>query len=47
MTVIDTKDYFRLKEGIAIIDPEAFITIIDNYESINKNVTLNKKPNKN
>lgn len=44
MTVIDTKDYFRLKEGIAIIDPEAFITIIDNYESINKNVTLNKKP---
>lgn len=43
MSVIDTKDYYRLKEGIAIIDPNAFISIIDNYETINKNVTINAK----
>lgn len=43
MSVIDTKDYYKLKEGIAIIDPSAFISIIDNYESINKNVTINAK----
>lgn len=43
MTVIDTKDYYRLKEGISIIDPNAFIFILDNYETINQNVTLNKK----
>ena len=40
MCVIDTSDYYKLKEGIAIIDPDAFISIIDNYETINKNVTL-------
>jgi len=43
MTVIDTKDYYRLKEGISIIDENAFISIIDNYESINKNVALKNK----
>lgn len=43
MSVIDTKDYYKLKEGIAIIDPNAFISIIDNYETINKNVTINAK----
>ncbi len=42
MTVIETKDYYRLKEGISLIDPTAFISIIDNYESINKNVKINK-----
>lgn len=40
MTVIDTKDYYKLKEGIYIIDKEAFISIIDSYEVINKNKTL-------
>ena len=45
MTVIDTKDYYKLKEGITIIDPKAFISIIDNYESINKNITINAKNN--
>ena len=43
MTVIDTKDYYRLKEGVSLIDQNAFIFIIDNYEAINKNVTISKK----
>ena len=43
MSVIDTKDYYKLKEGISLIDPKAFISIIDNYETINKNVTINAK----
>lgn len=47
MTVIDTKDYYRLKEGISMIDPKAFISIIDNYESLNKNLTLNSKNTEN
>ena len=42
MTAIDTKDYYRLKEGIALIDPQAFISIVDSYEVINKNIALNK-----
>lgn len=45
MSVIDTKDYYRLKEGISLIDQNAFIFIIDNYEAINKNVTISKKIN--
>lgn len=40
MSVIDTNDYYKLKEGISLIDTNAFISIIDNYETINKNVTL-------
>lgn len=31
-TVIPTKEYYRLKEGISIIDPEAFFTVVDAYE---------------
>ena len=42
MTVMDTKDYYALREGIKTIDNEAFISIIDSYEVINKNKTLNK-----
>lgn len=45
MTVVDTKDYYKLKEGIIIIDKDAFVFIIDNYEVINKNVTISKKFN--
>lgn len=45
MTVIDTKDYYRLKEGVNLIDENAFVFIIDNYEAINKNVTISKKLN--
>lgn len=43
MTSIDTKDYFGLKEGILLIDPKAFISIVDSYEVINKNLTISKK----
>lgn len=32
MTVLPTKDYFRLKEGIKEIDKEAFYIITDTYE---------------
>lgn len=42
MTVVDTKDYYRVKQGINIIDNKAFIFIIDNYEVINKNVSIKK-----
>ena len=42
MTVINTKDYYKVKEGIEIIDPKAFISITDNYEVMNKNVKINE-----
>ncbi|MDD2636887.1 MAG: YitT family protein [Bacilli bacterium] len=42
MTVMDTKSYYVLKEGILLIDPKAFISIVDSYEVINKNVTLSR-----
>lgn len=32
MTVVDTKDYFKLKEGVIEIDPYAKIIIYDSYE---------------
>jgi len=32
MTTIPTRDYFRLKEGIHEIDPEAFFVITDSYQ---------------
>ena len=35
LAVINSKDYFKLKEGIKTIDPEAFIAITDTYESMN------------
>ena len=36
MSAIPTKDYYKLKEGIMKIDPEAFITITDSFELISK-----------
>ena len=42
MSAIQTKDYYKLREGIKKIDPEAFITITDSYEVINDNVAINK-----
>jgi len=42
MTVISTKEYYELKEGIKEIDPNAFISITDGYEVLNKNVKINK-----
>ncbi len=32
MCVVPTKEYFRLKEGISLIDEEAFFVITDSYE---------------
>mgnify|MGYP001038245619 CR=1 FL=1 len=32
MCVVPTRDYFRLKEGISLIDNEAFFVIMDAYE---------------
>lgn len=43
MSVIPTKDYYKLKEGVKVIDPEAFISITDSYEAINQNNHLKKK----
>ena len=43
MTVISTKDYFRVKEGIKEIDDKAFISITDNYEVMNKNIKINEE----
>ena len=43
MSVINTKDYFKVKEGIEIIDPKAFISITDNYEVMNKNVKITEE----
>lgn len=43
MTVINTKDYFKVKEGIQLIDPKAFISITDNYEVMNKNIKINEE----
>lgn len=31
-TVIPTREYYKLKEGIKLIDPDAFFTAIDAYE---------------
>lgn len=43
MSVISTKDYFRVKEGIQLIDPNAFISITDNYEVLNKNIKITEE----
>lgn len=43
MTVISTKDYFKVKEGIQMIDSKAFISITDNYEVMNRNVKINEE----
>ena len=36
MCVVPTRSYFKLKEGIEIIDKDAFIIITDAYELENK-----------
>lgn len=36
LTVIDSKDYFKLKEGIKIIDDGAFFAITDTYDVVNR-----------
>ena len=36
LSVISSSDYYRLKEGIKIIDPKAFIAITDTYDVVNR-----------
>lgn len=43
MCAIPTKDYYKLKEGVKMIDPKAFISITDSYEVVNPNKTLKAK----
>lgn len=43
MTVIPTKDYYKLKEGVKLIDPKVFISITDSYEVVNPNRHIEKK----
>lgn len=45
MTVVDTKKYGILKESIKRIDPKAFISVTDSYESFNKNKQIKKSTN--
>lgn len=40
MTSIDTRDYYKLKENILNIDEDAFVTITDSFEVINKNKNI-------
>lgn len=40
MTIIETKDYYRIKETIKVIDKNAFITATDAYQLVNENVTI-------
>lgn len=35
-SVISSSDYYKLKEGIKIIDPHAFIAITDTYDVVNR-----------
>ena len=32
MSVIPTKEYYRFKEGIHLIDPDAFFVVTDAYQ---------------
>lgn len=42
MCSVDNKHYYQIKEGIALIDPSAFITVTKAYEQKNANKTLRK-----
>lgn len=36
LTVISSNDYYKLKEGIKVIDPHAFIAITSTYDVVNR-----------
>ncbi len=42
MSIINTKDYYRIKEAIKLIDKNAFITVTDAYQIINENVSIRR-----
>lgn len=43
ISVIDTNDFYKLKEGVKVIDKEAFITITDTYDVISKGKRKDEK----
>ncbi len=43
MTLVTTKDYYRIKEAIETIDENAFITSTDAYQLMNENVSIRNK----
>ena len=43
MTVIKTRDYYRIKEAINLIDNNAFITVTNAYQSINENLSVREQ----
>lgn len=43
MTVVDTKDYYKLKEGVIEIDPYAKIVIYDSYEYFERQGKIHQK----
>ena len=45
LSVISSNDYFRLKEGIKLIDNHAFIAIVDTYDCINRKIVDNYEKN--
>lgn len=42
LSVIDNKNYYRVKEAIKQIDPSAFIVVTSSYQLINANVSIRK-----
>lgn len=42
LCIIHSNDYYKLKEGIKLIDDNSFIAIVDTYDIMNKNVWRNK-----
>ena len=40
---VSKKDYYPIKEGILLIDPKAFLTIVTAYEEHNGNVSLKQE----
>ncbi len=42
MSVIQSKEYYRIKKTIECIDKNAFITVTDTYQLINENIAIRK-----
>lgn len=40
LTVIDTHSYYRIKEAIKLIDPDAFVVATSSYHLVNANVSI-------
>lgn len=40
LTIIDSNNYYRIKEAIKLIDPDAFLIATNSYHLVNANVTI-------